>query len=213
MRDAVNVGATALEELSDGDDATPATQGPPSRGRPTPIRGGRQNSSRDSSQSPVEEDTPNGQAEKPASSKRGGTGKARKSQVDLLKTLAVEWRGENGVERLENRLGKPLKDIDIFFVLKDFEKEVSQKAALVKGITAANEYCAAAFASANDKWMLETVTQQMGGNAMQVPRAAILAGTTSHSNESYGSMAVYMRLNGLVPPSTERAQAPRRPSQ
>jgi len=60
--------------------------------------------------------------------------------------------------------------------------------------------------------MLETVTQQMGGNAMQVPRAAILAGTTSHSNESYGSMAVYMRLNGLVPPSTERAQAPRRPS-
>jgi ABC-type multidrug transport system fused ATPase/permease subunit len=35
----------------------------------------------------------------------------RKSQVDLLKTLAVEWRGENGVERLENRLGKPLKDM------------------------------------------------------------------------------------------------------
>jgi uncharacterized damage-inducible protein DinB len=95
---------------------------------------------------------------------------------------------------------------------QDFEKEVSQKAALVKGITAANDYCAAAFTSANDKWMLETVTQQMGGNAMQVPRAAILAGTTSHSNESYGSMAVYMRLNGLVPPSTERAQAPRRPS-
>jgi len=26
-------------------------------------------------------------------------------------------------------------------------------------------------------------------------------------------MAVYMRLNGLVPPSTERAQAPRRPTQ
>ena len=107
LRDAVNVGATALEELSDGDDAPPASQSSSSRGRPTPIRGGRQNSS----QSAVaEQDTPNGQAEKPASAKRGA-GKARKSQVDLLKTLAVEWRGENGVERLQNRLGKPLKDM------------------------------------------------------------------------------------------------------
>jgi len=111
LRDAVNVGATALEELSDGDDAPPVSQSSPSRGRPTPIRGGRQNSSQTSSQSAAaEQDTPNGQAEKPASAKKGA-GKARKSQVDLLKTLAVEWRGENGVERLENRLGKPLKDM------------------------------------------------------------------------------------------------------
>ncbi len=110
LRDAVNVGATALEELSDGDDAPPASQG--SRGGPTPIRGGRQDSSQGSSRgAAAEQDTPNGQPEKPASSKRGGAGKARKSQVDLLKTLAVEWRGENGVERLETRLGKPLQDM------------------------------------------------------------------------------------------------------
>jgi hypothetical protein len=108
LRDAVNVGATALEELLDGDDAPPASQSSSSRGGPTPIRGGRQNSSQSAA---AEQDTPNGQAEKPASSKRGGAGKARKSQVDLLKTLAVEWRGENGVERLEHRLGKPLKDM------------------------------------------------------------------------------------------------------
>jgi hypothetical protein len=114
LRDAVNVGATALEELSDGDDAPPASRGAEdsSRGRPTPIRGGRQNASRGSSQgAAAEQDTPNGQPEKPAPSKRGGAGKARKSQVDLLKTLAVEWRGENGVERLETRLGKPLTDM------------------------------------------------------------------------------------------------------
>src|SRR5919205_1574524 len=79
LRDAVNVGATALEELSDGDDAPPASQSSPSRGRPTPIREGRQNSSQGSSRSAAEQDTPNGQAEKPASSKRGGAGKARKS--------------------------------------------------------------------------------------------------------------------------------------
>jgi hypothetical protein len=107
LRDAVNVGATAMEELSDGDDAPPASS---PRGRPTPIRGGRQTSSQDSAEdAPVEEEAPaNGQAQK-SSSKRGG--KARKSQVDLLKTLAVEWRGENGVERLETRLGKPLTEL------------------------------------------------------------------------------------------------------
>jgi hypothetical protein len=113
LRDAVNVGATAMEELSEvgeaSDDAPPASS---PRGRPTPIRGGRQNSSQGSAESaPAEPDVPqNGQAEKPASSSKRG-GKARKSQVDLLKTLAVEWRGENGVERLENRLGKPLTEM------------------------------------------------------------------------------------------------------
>jgi hypothetical protein len=109
LRDAVNVGATALEELSDGDDAPPAQS---SRTRPTPIRGGRQNSTQDAAQAaPTEQEAPpNGQAEKPTSSAKRG-GKARKSQVDLLKTLAVEWRGENGVERLETRVGKPLTDM------------------------------------------------------------------------------------------------------
>lgn len=106
LRDAVNVGATAMEELSDGDDAPPASS---PRGRPTPIRGGRPSSGSSAQGAPVEEDAPpNGQAQKSAS-KKGG--KARKSQVDLLKTLAVEWRGENGVERLETRLGKPLTEL------------------------------------------------------------------------------------------------------
>ena len=124
LRDAVNVGATALEELSDGDDAPLASRGydgSSARGsgsssgsaRPTAIRGGRQ----DAAQGPppaAEQDAPNGQPEKPAASSKRGSGsgaKARKSQVDLLKTLAVEWRGENGVERLESRLGKPLADL------------------------------------------------------------------------------------------------------
>jgi hypothetical protein len=111
LRDAVNVGATALEELSDGDDAPPAGDFGASRSRPTPIREA-QRSSRAEEGAPrgsqaVED---NGRAQE-ASSRRGNAGKARKSQVDLLKTLAVEWRGENGVERLENRIGKPLADL------------------------------------------------------------------------------------------------------
>jgi hypothetical protein len=33
----------------------------------------------------------------------------------------------------------------------------------------------------------------------------VLAGLIAHSNEEYGTMVPYMRLNGMVPPSTERA--------
>src|SRR5215208_3557954 len=118
LRDAVNVGATALEELSDGDDAPPADgfESSSTRSRPTPIRNAQRGSR--SEEAPAQgtrapED--NGKAEEPSSpaaaSRKGGSGKARKSQVDLLKTLAVEWRGENDVERLENRIGKPLADL------------------------------------------------------------------------------------------------------
>ena len=37
--------------------------------------------------------------------------KARKSQVDLLKTLAEELRGQDGVTKLEERIGKPLSEL------------------------------------------------------------------------------------------------------
>ena len=113
LRDAVNVGVTAMEELSDGDDggAASANYSAP-RSRPTPVR-----SAGPQGVAPVEQEEPkvesNGQSEAPAKGGRGprGSQKARKSQVDLLKTLAVEWRGENGVERLESRVGKPLTDL------------------------------------------------------------------------------------------------------
>ena len=141
LRDAVNVGATALEELSEGDDAPPtsAGYGRPSRGsdganarsgaRPTPIRGAgprqdgrggqRRNEAADEPAAEPEApaDSTNGQAEEEApapAARKGGSragAKARKSQVDLLRTLAVEWAGDGGVERLEGRVGKPLTDL------------------------------------------------------------------------------------------------------
>ncbi len=118
LRDAVNVGATALEELSDGDDAPPANYPPPrglqsAQGRP---RAGERDASAGSS-------TPdNGRANAEAvegtsqrANRRGKGGssrdKARKSQIDLLRTLAEELRGENGVARLESRIGKPLGEL------------------------------------------------------------------------------------------------------
>jgi hypothetical protein len=111
LRDAVNVGATALEELSDGDDAPPAT-------RPQPARAAASSGRQQRPVRAVEE--PAGQQEEaqepPARERqsrqgRSGSAKARQSQVKLLRTLAVELRGENGVERLEKTIGKPLEDL------------------------------------------------------------------------------------------------------
>lgn len=135
LRDAVNVGATALEELSDGDDAPPSQS---DYRRPTPVRqpapetarqrpassGGERSAGKprpvetpaaepvaERSDEPAAEAETNGQAAKAAETPKKSAGKARKSQVELLKTLAVEWAGEGGVGRLEKRIGKPLADL------------------------------------------------------------------------------------------------------
>ncbi len=110
LRDAVNVGATALEELSDGDEAPPATYPPP---RGIQSAGSAPNGrAADSKPEAVEGDSQGGSQQ--ATSRRGKGGssqKARKSQIDLLRTLAEELRGENGVARLESRIGKPLGEL------------------------------------------------------------------------------------------------------
>ena len=110
LRDAVNVGATALEELSDGDDAPPANYPPPravgAQGKSDSPASTASNGRADASPEPVEEAS----QETPRRG-RGGSGKARKSQIDLLKTLAEELRGENGVARLESRIGKSLSEL------------------------------------------------------------------------------------------------------
>ena len=41
----------------------------------------------------------------------------------------------------------------------------------------------------------------------QIAKGLALTGTNTHGNEMYGTMAVYLRLKGIVPPSTERANA------
>ena len=118
LRDAVNVGATALEELSDGDEAPPAAYPPPrglqsagksqSAGSANSAPNGRTGSKPEA----VEGDSQGASAEEtPRRGKGGASQKARKSQIDLLRTLAEELRGENGVARLESRIGKPLGEL------------------------------------------------------------------------------------------------------
>ncbi len=111
LRDAVNVGATALEELSDGDEAPPAAYPPP---RGLQSAGSAPNGRAAGSKPEAVEGDSQGASQQTTTSRRGKGGssqKARKSQIDLLRTLAEELRGENGVARLESRIGKPLGEL------------------------------------------------------------------------------------------------------
>jgi hypothetical protein len=49
----------------------------------------------------------------------------------------------------------------------------------------------------------EANAMEMTKGARPRTRIGVLIGNTTHDNEMYGAMAVYMRLKGIVPPSSE----------
>jgi len=94
----------------------------------------------------------------------------------------------------------------------NFER-VADKAALIKGLTDALAYCDAVYESTTDANFSQAVTLNgfPGMNPKTTTtRGAVLMFNTTHNNEHYGNIVVYLRLKGKVPPSTARAQAPKR---
>ena len=94
----------------------------------------------------------------------------------------------------------------------NFER-VADKAALIKGLTDALAYCDAVYESTTDTDFNQAVTLSgfPGMNPKTTTtRGAVLIFNTTHNNEHYGNIVVYLRLKGKVPPSTARALAPKR---
>jgi hypothetical protein len=73
------------------------------------------------------------------------------------------------------------------------------KADLVAALKDSFDTCDAAYSALTDANASETVQSFRGPTT----RLAALAGNVVHDNECYGSIAVYLRLKGIVPPSTE----------
>ena len=73
------------------------------------------------------------------------------------------------------------------------------KADLVAALKDSFDTCDAAYAALTDANANDTVQSFRGSTT----RLASLAGNAGHDNECYGAMAVYMRLKGIVPPSSE----------
>ncbi len=85
----------------------------------------------------------------------------------------------------------------------DNEQKTS-KAEIVKALADSFAHCDPAFAALTEESGAQIMTQGRG----QVARSAILAGLVAHSNEMYGTAAVYLRAKNVVPPSTEGNQQP-----
>ncbi|MGH9174935.1 MAG: DinB family protein, partial [Vicinamibacterales bacterium] len=82
------------------------------------------------------------------------------------------------------------------------EKTLTTKAELSKALADSIAYCDKVIAGMDDKKGLETVKFFVGG--MQA-RAMVLAFNNAHDYEHYGNLVTYMRINKIVPPSSERS--------
>jgi uncharacterized damage-inducible protein DinB len=91
-------------------------------------------------------------------------------------------------------------------------ERVTSKPELVKALNESLALCDRAYERTTDANFNEPVEMAAGvgmGPAKTV-RGAILVFNVAHNNEHYGNIVVYMRLKGLVPPSTARTQQPRK---
>ena len=87
-------------------------------------------------------------------------------------------------------------------------EQATDKAVLVKALNDALTYCDGVYATASDANFGQLVTVAGPGNK-QAARGAVLTFNTTHNNEHYGNIVVYLRLKGHVPPSTARVQSPK----
>ena len=82
------------------------------------------------------------------------------------------------------------------------EKTTTGKAALQKALADSFAFCEKVLAAMDDKKGAESIKFITG----PTPRLMVLAFNNSHGYEHYGNLVTYMRLKGIVPPSSEPAK-------
>jgi hypothetical protein len=81
----------------------------------------------------------------------------------------------------------------------------TSKPELIELLKQASGACDSAFDSLSDAAAMEKISSRLGGPFPPEPtrtKLATLNNMVRHSNEMYGYMCVYLRLKGLVPPSS-----------
>jgi hypothetical protein len=78
--------------------------------------------------------------------------------------------------------------------------ETADKTAIVASLKASFAECDTAFASLTAGNMQDLFTLGQGKRS----RTGLLWGTVSHDNEQYATLALYLRLKGIAPPSSEK---------
>ena len=87
---------------------------------------------------------------------------------------------------------------------KNIEKTKTSKADLVAALKDSVAYCTKSF---------DGMTDAKGGEMIKLfnfnmARLAVFSLNTAHTDEHYGNMVTYMRIKGLVPPSSENQPPP-----
>ncbi len=80
------------------------------------------------------------------------------------------------------------------------EKSKTSKADLVQALKDAFAYCDKAYDGMTDAQAATMVKFFVGGEQTKL---MVLSFNTAHNNEHYGNIVTYLRMKGLVPPSSE----------
>jgi hypothetical protein len=83
---------------------------------------------------------------------------------------------------------------------RDELKETDGKNKLVAGLKASFDFCSGALAKVDDSKLGDTIE---GWNGRQAPRAFAVISLTNDWADHYGAAAIYLRLNGLLPPTAQ----------
>jgi uncharacterized damage-inducible protein DinB len=86
----------------------------------------------------------------------------------------------------------------------DIEHTKTSKADLIAALNTAFAYCDKAYGSMTDASAVQTI--KLFGN--DAPRMSALIVNNMHNMEHYGNLVTYMRMKGIVPPSSEQPPAP-----
>jgi uncharacterized damage-inducible protein DinB len=81
----------------------------------------------------------------------------------------------------------------------DFEQTAKTKEEVVKALKASFDYCDEALKNVTDATFKETFKS----GARDVPKTSPFMLIVAHNFEHYGNLVTYMRLKGIVPPSSE----------
>ena len=81
-----------------------------------------------------------------------------------------------------------------------FEKSATTKPAIMKALADSIAYCDAAYTALDDRKAADMVAAPFGNG--KGARASALMGNTGHLQEHYGNLVTYLRINGIVPPSS-----------
>jgi uncharacterized damage-inducible protein DinB len=91
---------------------------------------------------------------------------------------------------------------NVFEIKREYEQKPGTKADLIAALKKSIAYCEQAFDGTTDA--NGTTPIKAGGSTMQ--KLMVLNLNVSHTWEHYGNLVTYMRLKGIVPPTSEPAR-------